>query len=165
MHTPLSPAPRSPGFRFTGWHMLAIMVAFFGVVIAVNVTMARLAMGSFSGVVVENSYDASQRFNHWLDQSARARALGWTVTPEHRADGRVVLHVTSHAAPIPAAALPVAEATHPLGDPAATTLRFEPHGEGTYVSSTPLGPGRWQLRLHLDGAAGRAAAWRAELAL
>jgi nitrogen fixation protein FixH len=147
--------------------MLAIMLAFFGVVIAVNVGMARLAMGSFSGVVVDNSYDASQRFNHWLDQAAEARALGWTVTPRHRADGRVVLSFTSHAAPLPATARAVAEATHPLGDPAATTLRFvrEGQGENTYVSTAALGPGRWQLRLHFDGATGTAAAWRSELTL
>ena len=31
--------------QFTGWHMLAIMVAFFGVVIAVNVTMMQIARG------------------------------------------------------------------------------------------------------------------------
>ena len=43
---------------FTGRHMAAIMVAFFGVVIAVNVYMARLATSTFTGVVVENSYVA-----------------------------------------------------------------------------------------------------------
>jgi nitrogen fixation protein FixH len=60
------------GRQFTGgtWRR---MVAFFGVVIAVNLTMARLAIGSFGGVVVENSYVASQKFNGWLD---RPRAGG-----------------------------------------------------------------------------------------
>ena len=42
-------------FRFTGYHMLAIMVAFFGVVIAVNLTMATFASRSWTGLVVENS--------------------------------------------------------------------------------------------------------------
>ncbi|HMP45265.1 MAG TPA: FixH family protein, partial [Sphingopyxis sp.] len=39
---------------FTGWHMTAILVGFFGVVMAVNFTMARLAMSTFGGKVVEN---------------------------------------------------------------------------------------------------------------
>ncbi len=49
--------------RFTGYHMAAIMVSFFGVVIAVNFTMAWYATSSWSGLVVENTYVASQQFN------------------------------------------------------------------------------------------------------
>ncbi|RWK14298.1 FixH family protein, partial [Mesorhizobium sp.] len=48
---------------FTGRHMLAIILAFFGVVIAVNLTMATLANTSWTGLVVENTYVASQQFN------------------------------------------------------------------------------------------------------
>jgi nitrogen fixation protein FixH len=43
--------------------MAMILVAFFAVVIAVNLLMARLAISTFGGVVVENSYVASQHFN------------------------------------------------------------------------------------------------------
>ena len=57
--------------RFTGWHMTAIMFAFFGVVVSVNMLMATLATRTFGGTVVENSYVASQSFNRWL---AEARA-------------------------------------------------------------------------------------------
>jgi nitrogen fixation protein FixH len=49
--------------EFTGRHMLMIMLAFFGVIITVNVVMARFAMTSWTGLVVENSYVASQQFN------------------------------------------------------------------------------------------------------
>ena len=50
-------------FTFTGWHMLAIMLAFFGTIITVNFTMAYLATSSWSGLVVKNTYVASQQFN------------------------------------------------------------------------------------------------------
>jgi nitrogen fixation protein FixH len=43
--------------------MLLTTVTFFGVVISVNVTMAYLASSSWSGLVVENTYVASQEFN------------------------------------------------------------------------------------------------------
>jgi nitrogen fixation protein FixH len=56
--------------------MAAIMVAFFAVVIAVNVYMARLASSTFTGVVVENSYVASQHFNRWLDEARAEERLG-----------------------------------------------------------------------------------------
>jgi nitrogen fixation protein FixH len=49
--------------EFTGKHMLAIMLAFFGVVFAVNFTMVYFARHSWTGLVVENSYVASQEFN------------------------------------------------------------------------------------------------------
>ena len=41
--------------RFTGYHMTAILLAFFGIVVAVNLVMATLATRTFGGVVVENS--------------------------------------------------------------------------------------------------------------
>ncbi len=46
------------------------MVAFFGVIIAVNVTMATIAIASWTGLVVQNSYVASQEFE---TQAPRAR--------------------------------------------------------------------------------------------
>ena len=49
--------------EFTGKHMLAIMIAFFGVVFAVNFTMVYFSRHSWTGLVVENSYVASQEFN------------------------------------------------------------------------------------------------------
>lgn len=64
---------------FTGWHMTGIVVAMFGLVIAVNVLMASYAIGTFGGTVVDNSYVASQRFNDWLAEARAQRALKWNV--------------------------------------------------------------------------------------
>ncbi|CCM78983.1 FixH family protein [Rhizobium mesoamericanum] len=54
---------RTAPHGFTGRHMLVAMISFFGVVIGVNVTMAWYASSSWSGLVVENTYVASQEFN------------------------------------------------------------------------------------------------------
>jgi nitrogen fixation protein FixH len=62
----------------TGRKVLAIAVAFFGVVIAVNVGMAYQAVNTFPGLEEEtgNGYDESQAF----DSIMRAqRALGWSI--------------------------------------------------------------------------------------
>ncbi|HUG61276.1 MAG TPA: FixH family protein, partial [Methylomirabilota bacterium] len=62
---------------FTGWHMLAIVFTFFGVIIAVNGLMAVAAIGTFPGLIVKNSYVASQNYNEVL-ASARAQSeAGW----------------------------------------------------------------------------------------
>src|SRR5690606_4480933 len=62
---------------FTGRHMLAAVVAFFGVIVAVNLTMATFAMNSWSGLVVKNSYVASQEFNDRAEAGRARAALGW----------------------------------------------------------------------------------------
>ena len=72
---------------FTGRHFTLIMVAFFGVVIAINLVMARYASATFGGVVVENSYVASQRFNSWLGKARTQDALGWDATATRERDG------------------------------------------------------------------------------
>jgi nitrogen fixation protein FixH len=66
-----------PANQFTGRHMLAIMLAFFGVIIGVNVTMAVMANTSWSGFVVKNSYIASQEFNRRAAEGREQAALGW----------------------------------------------------------------------------------------
>jgi nitrogen fixation protein FixH len=63
--------------EFTGKHMLAIILAFFGVIIAVNLTMATLANTSWTGLVVENTYVASQQFNKKAEEGRAQAALGW----------------------------------------------------------------------------------------
>jgi nitrogen fixation protein FixH len=54
-----------PG-ELTGRKVAAIFVVFFGVIMAVNFTMASFASSTFGGVVVKNSYVASQKYNGWL---------------------------------------------------------------------------------------------------
>ena len=60
--------------EFTGWHMLALMVGGFGIVIAVNLTLAFNAVATFPGLETKNSYVASQAFDK--DRAAQD-ALGW----------------------------------------------------------------------------------------
>lgn len=141
---------------FTGRHMAGILVVFFAVVIGVNVTMATLASGTFGGVVVDNSYVASQHFNRWLDEAARERAIGWQAVLARTPDGRV--SVTLRGGDEAALRL-IATARHPLGHLPDRDLRFVPEGQGRFVSTQTLPAGRWRLRL---SAAGHTATWRAE---
>ena len=128
---------------FTGRHMAAIFVGGFGIVIAVNLLMASLAVGSFHGTVVDNSYVASQNYNDWLRQAAASKALGWQAVPRRRKDGRVVVETLA----VPAGARITGTAAHPLGLRADTPLTFAPLGKGSWVSNETVQAGRWQVRL------------------
>jgi nitrogen fixation protein FixH len=136
--------------------MSAILVAFFDVVIAVNLAMARYAIGTFGGVVVENSYVASQHFNRWLDEAESERALGWRAQARRGAGNRIELDLTGPAA---GSARIAAVARHPLGRLPDRDLTFAPAGPGRFVTTQALPPGRWRLRIEV-AADGRT--WRAE---
>jgi len=134
--------------RFTGWHMVTVLLAMFGTIIAVNLIMARYAIGTFGGTVVENSYVASQRYNGWLAEARSQAALGWS--QDVTVDARRIVHVALRGPDGPLGGGSVsAVATHPLGLEAPRTLRFRPAGGGSYVSETPIAAGRWLLRIEV----------------
>jgi nitrogen fixation protein FixH len=126
---------------FTGRHMAMIMAGFFGVVLAVNITMARLASGTFGGTVVDNSYVASQQFNGWLQQSRAQDRLGWLTPVSLNGARRVVIGVPG------IGFVASGTAHHPLGRAPDVPLVFARDAAGSLVSTTPLPDGRWQVRL------------------
>ena len=134
--------PLTPS-SFDGRHMAAIFVGGFGIVIAVNVTMATMAVESFHGTVVDNSYVASQNYNGWLAKAEASRALGWQAFPTRRADGRVVLETIA----VPAGAAITAEAERPLGTRETASLTFSDQGGGRWLSNEAVAEGRWKLRI------------------
>ena len=125
---------------FTGRHMAVVLCGFFAVVIAVNMLMATLATRTFGGVVVENSYVASQAFNGWLAKARQQERLGWSINPSLAADRRVTLAVSV------ANAAASGVASHPLGRLPDVAIRFHRSGE-LLVSDKPLPEGRWHVRL------------------
>ena len=122
--------------RFTGWHFTAIIVAFFGVVVAVNLTMAMFATRTFGGVVVENSYVASQKYNGWLDAARRQDQLGWTIKPAIDRRRHVLVSVNVDGAAVSGFA------RHPLGREPDIPLTFH-----QFRSTQALPPGRWAVHL------------------
>ncbi|PKB25516.1 nitrogen fixation protein FixH [Novosphingobium kunmingense] len=132
--------------RFNGRHMALILVGGFGLVIAVNLSAAVVAKRTFGGIVVENSYAASQDFNRWLNEAKSERALGWNAQVSRRPDGRLALALGK----VPAGAVITAEARHPLGRAPDRVLTFAPDGPNGAVSREMLPAGRWTLRMTIS---------------
>lgn len=130
--------------RFTGQHMAAILIAFFAVVIAVNFYMARTAVMTFGGTVVDNSYVASQHYARWLDEAAAQDRAGWRAEPEI-AGGRLMLVLRRGGSPVVGARVRVS-ARHPLGALPDRVIELVPAATpGRYRAPVALPPGRWQL--------------------
>jgi nitrogen fixation protein FixH len=141
--------------QFTGRKVTAIFVAFFGVIMTVNFTMAHFASATFGGVVVENSYVASQHYNRWLGAAAAQEKLGWSATIARLPDDRVAVRLIG----APEGLSVNAVARHPLGRAPDQALAFVRAADGAYVSTKAVAPGRWMVRLT---ATAGAAQWREE---
>ena len=134
--------------RFTGAHLAAIVIGFFAVVIAVNLTMATLASRTFSGALVRNGYVASQDFDDWSAAGRRQAELGWTVAIRLEG-GMLVLEARDReGAPITGAAV-TAVVRHPIAADQAMKLTLNERDPGAYAAPANVARGQWQALISL----------------
>ncbi|EKF17592.1 FixH family protein [Nitratireductor pacificus] len=132
--------------EFTGWHMLAIMIAFFGVVIAVNLTMAFYASSSWTGLIVKNSYVASQTFNERTAEGREQAALGWTGELMVKGDAITYRLVDASGSTIPLDS--VAVVMHrPVTADEDIALTLERRADGTFGIDHGPGDGTWVINI------------------
>lgn len=129
--------------RLTGYHVTAILVGFFAVVIAVNFTMARMATSTFGGVLAENGYVASQDYNKWIAESAAQDRLGWTIATRVE-EGHLLLDSKG----VERAVVEIV-AEHPLGQVDDQQIAMTAVSPTEYRSLQPMPAGRWKLRVTL----------------
>ena len=133
---------------FTGRHMALILVSFFAVVVGVNVTMAVLARKSWTGLVVQNSYVASQHFNAETNKRLVMLAKGFRMEIEVRT-GSVSVTLNDKAG----LALPLRTASMTLvrSDWAVNDNSIAMQCRDSLCSSvTVLSPGIWKGEAVLD---------------
>jgi nitrogen fixation protein FixH len=127
---------------FTGWHMLAVIVAFFGVIIAVNVGMAVIASTSWTGLVVSNSYVASQEFEEKRIAHEAQRDAGWTPHLVYD-EGAVRLRVVDASGRAVALGEVSILLNRPVGGHDDQTIALLPAEEGGYEGTAVLATGVW----------------------
>lgn len=134
---------------FTGWHMLAVMVAFFGVIIAVNVFMAVMASRSWTGFVVENSHIAGAEFNAKVAEARAQKALGWNPSLVIK-DGRAsVLMRDRNGAQVKLNAVTLSF-ERPVDDREDRTFTLVRGEAESFQGQTPVADGAWFVSLEAD---------------
>ena len=125
----------------TGWHVFMMFALGFGIIIAVNLTLAVNAVRTFPGLEVKNSYVASQAF----DRNRQAQqALGWAVSA--RLTGNtLVLRFDKQGQPV----VPVIE--HAVFGRATSVVADQKpefvHDGTAFVAPVVAGAGNWNLRV------------------
>ncbi len=141
----------------TGRHMLAILIAFFGVVLVVNMGLAFIANWSWTGLVVENSYVASQEYNGFIANERRQEKLGWDTRFGHDAIGLVFKVKDRAGAPVRGLKV-VVTMGRPTHEGEDRVLILPETSPGVYNLDKTLPAGLWEAKLIATGKDG--SEWR-----
>ena len=146
-------------FRFTGWHFLACMVAFFAVDIAINVGFIVRAVQTFPGEVADDPYEAGVAYDHILAREAVEQKLGWQAsfaTPTASAKGEAIRVRWVDKTGTPLSGLKVsAILRRPATEQENTSLRFTEAAPGVYDVVAPVAAGAWDVEMTAINAKGQ----------
>ncbi|GGB02011.1 cytochrome oxidase [Brucella endophytica] len=140
--------PRSAPREFTGRHMLITMLSFFGVVITVNVTMAIYANTSWTGLVVKNTYVASQQFNEKAAIGRAQSALGWQGALTYGGGKLSYRLADAEGAPVKPAGVTVT-LKRPAYESEDMTVKLQPDGDG-FSAQTAVRDGIWIIDVEAE---------------
>jgi len=154
MPTPVSSRP------LTGRMVLVMLLAFFGVVIGVNVTMMKLAIATLPGTEVDSAYSASLGYEKEIVAARAQAARHWKVDAhiERTADGAALLQVEARdrdGRPVTGLKF-LGRFERPTDKRADLAVDLAEVGIGIYRGRTEtIPPGQWDLVLEGDGKDGR----------
>lgn len=135
--------------ELTGQKVFLIGLGLFLVMLTPNIILAVMASRTFSGLVVPNSYVASQDFD--LRRAAQD-ALGWDVTLEHSDDVlRLALNDRAGHAVRPAALMVTVGRPTSRRDDTIVELVATPGG---FAAPLDLAPGAWRVEIVAEAADG-----------
>ena len=139
----------------TGTKVLLMLVAFFGVVIGVNVTMMKLAIATLPGTEVDSPYAAGLVYDREISAAQDQAARKWKVSAhiERRADGNAVLQVEARdASGRPVTGLKFGgRLERPTDKRADLAVELAEAGSGVYRgNAASVAPGQWDLVIEGD---------------
>jgi nitrogen fixation protein FixH len=133
-----------------GWHVGAMMAAFFAVVIGVNATFITLATQTFPGEIVKKSYLQGLHYNQTIATRSRQTELHWRAQATFAGAGSKafvrVRMLDREGRPLDGLTLTGA-LKRTVTDTQDVNLAFVRAGEGLYAAALPanFGRGRWVL--------------------
>ncbi|MFN0192250.1 MAG: FixH family protein [Aestuariivirga sp.] len=128
--------------EFTGRHMAMIMVLFFATVLAANLAMVFAARQSWTGLVVKNSYVASQKFDEVTARLEESANMDVHPAISYRGgEVRILLRDASGVSvAVHSAELKIGRPSHDSEDRLLTMTCSSP---GDCVAPIALGTGMW----------------------
>lgn len=148
------------GKPLTGRTVLICLLAFFGVVIGVNLVMMKFAMDTLPGTEVDSAYRASLAFNSDIAAARAQERRGWQVNAlvERKADGVALVAVEArdrNGAPVSGVGFTVRLA-RPTDKRADRIVALNERGSGSFRGvAAGIHPGQWDLVIEAEGASGR----------
>jgi nitrogen fixation protein FixH len=144
----------------TGGKVLYMLIAFFGVVIAVNAIMMKLAIQTLPGTEVDSAYSASLAYEKEIGAARDQNARNWKVDAhvQRGADGGATLLVEARdSAGKPISGLKfLSRFERPTDRRADLPILLAEVGIGIYRGTAPqIAPGQWDLVLEGDTAGQR----------
>jgi nitrogen fixation protein FixH len=144
----------------TGRKVLFMLLAFFGVVFAVNAIMAKLAIQTLPGTEVDSAYSASLAYENEIAAAHDQNARNWKVDAhiQRGPDGGATLEVEARdSSGLPMSGLNFqGRFERPADRRADQAVGLAEVASGIYRGSAPLiGPGQWDLVLEAVAAGQR----------
>jgi nitrogen fixation protein FixH len=150
----MSRASASPK-PLTGGKVLAMLVAFFGVVFGVNFTMMKLATLTLPGTDVDSAYAASLAYEKEIVAAREQDARNWQVAAHlaRNASGGAALEVEARDAngrPLTGLQF-TSRLERPTDRRADQAIELSEAGGGRYRGTgSAIGPGQWELVLESE---------------
>ncbi len=143
------PASESSGRELKGWHVLLIMLGFFGVMFAVNGVFLYHAITSFPGEDVKKSYVQGLSYNQTLAARAAQAELGWTAEAGLQGEELIFRLHDRDGAPVSNLVV-IGELRRFATQDADQAIIYSARSNGEYVAAAgALAPGQWALRINV----------------
>jgi len=149
-------SPR-PAFELKGWHVLAAMLLFFGLDIAVNTVFMVTAYRTYPGEGSETPYEDGLAYNTALQQRQAQEALGWRITAGEATGGSLEVQVLSKAGAGLHGLNIKGELQRPATETGRRTVAFREAAPGVYDAAGSGLHGAWDLNLTVVDGQGRKA--------
>ncbi len=121
-------------FRIKGWHVLAGLIAFFGVVIGVNTVFIVKATKTFPGMSVEHPYEKGLRYNLTIAQREQAEVQNWQASLQINEANQLIARIVNANGPVDGLEVKI-NLVWPGLPHLDQKITLLPGGPGTYLAS------------------------------